>query len=279
MASSCGDNQHTSEILEWRKERIAELTAPVGWASLAGLYWLSEGTTSLGMGEDYDVPFSGEGNKLIASIKVVQDEVFLKNHSSEELTVNGEVVDSIQMMTDQDSVNSVVRFQQFEWVIIERDGKKGLRLWDTTHVNRSKYKVLDYFPVSEEFRVKATFDPFDPPNVKVLKNVLGMDIPLTVPGLLSFNLSGKEYTLEALDGGSEDYFLIFADETTGGDTYGGGRYLYCKKADQDNMTWIDFNKAYTPPCGFTEYATCLLPTRENTLSVEILAGEKYLFDH
>ena len=75
------------------------------------------------------------------------------------------------------------------------------------------------------------------------------------------------------------YFLIFEDDTSGGDTYGGGRYLYCPIPDNNNKTIIDFNKAFTPPCGFTEYATCLLPTKENTLDVEILAGEKYSEDH
>ncbi|MCK5455569.1 MAG: DUF1684 domain-containing protein, partial [Melioribacteraceae bacterium] len=38
--------------------------------------------------------------------------------------------------------------------------------------------------------------------------------------------------------------------------------------------FIDFNKAYNPPCVFTKYATCPLPTKENYLNTEITAGEK-----
>ena len=37
---------------------------------------------------------------------------------------------------------------------------------------------------------------------------------------------------------------------------------------------LDFNKAYNPPCVFTDYATCPLPPKENYLSVRIEAGEK-----
>jgi uncharacterized protein (DUF1684 family) len=36
---------------------------------------------------------------------------------------------------------------------------------------------------------------------------------------------------------------------------------------------LDFNKAYTPPCAFTPYATCPLPPSQNRLAVPIEAGE------
>jgi uncharacterized protein (DUF1684 family) len=42
----------------------------------------------------------------------------------------------------------------------------------------------------------------------------------------------------------------------------------------DNKTVIDFNKAYNPPCVFTVFATCPLPTRENVLPFKVEAGEK-----
>jgi uncharacterized protein (DUF1684 family) len=40
------------------------------------------------------------------------------------------------------------------------------------------------------------------------------------------------------------------------------------------MTKIDFNKAYNPPCAFSEFSTCPIPTKANTLPVAIKAGEK-----
>ena len=36
---------------------------------------------------------------------------------------------------------------------------------------------------------------------------------------------------------------------------------------------LDFNKAYNPPCAFTEFATCPLPPRENWLTAGVEAGE------
>jgi len=37
---------------------------------------------------------------------------------------------------------------------------------------------------------------------------------------------------------------------------------------------LDFNLAYNPPCAWTPYATCPLPTRDNRLEIAVEAGEK-----
>ena len=76
------------------------------------------------------------------------------------------------------------------------------------------------------------------------------------------------------DGVNGGLFVIFADETSAEETYGAGRFLSVEKPDENGNTFIDFNKAYNPPCAFTEFATCPLPPRENILKVKILAGEK-----
>lgn len=39
-------------------------------------------------------------------------------------------------------------------------------------------------------------------------------------------------------------------------------------------TIIDFNIAYNPSCAYNESFICVLPLEENTLNVEIHAGEK-----
>ena len=70
------------------------------------------------------------------------------------------------------------------------------------------------------------------------------------------------------------FFIILADETSGSETYGGGRFLYASKPDSTGTTIIDFNKAYNPPCAFTKFATCPLPPKNNYLKMKITAGEK-----
>ncbi|HEX6550509.1 MAG TPA: DUF1684 domain-containing protein, partial [Gammaproteobacteria bacterium] len=51
-----------------------------------------------------------------------------------------------------------------------------------------------------------------------------------------------------------------------------GRFLYVQPP-VDGKTVLDFNKAYTPPCAFSRFATCPLPPPQNRLPIEVLAGE------
>jgi hypothetical protein len=74
--------------------------------------------------------------------------------------------------------------------------------------------------------------------------------------------------------GQKEYFVLFGDATNGTQTYGAGRYLYVPLADANGHTVIDFNKAISPPCAFTKYATCPLPMRSNILKIKIEAGEQ-----
>jgi len=39
------------------------------------------------------------------------------------------------------------------------------------------------------------------------------------------------------------------------------------------MVVLDFNRAHSPPCAFTDFATCPLPPPQNRLAVPIEAGE------
>ena len=55
---------------------------------------------------------------------------------------------------------------------------------------------------------------------------------------------------------------------------GAGRYLYVERPTSGEAVVMDFNRAYTPPCGFTPYATCPLPPRSNWLPIAIRAGER-----
>ena len=55
---------------------------------------------------------------------------------------------------------------------------------------------------------------------------------------------------------------------------GAGRYLDVARPGPDGKAVIDFNRAYNPPCAFTQFATCPLPPNENRLDLAITAGEK-----
>jgi uncharacterized protein (DUF1684 family) len=90
-------------------------------------------------------------------------------------------------------------------------------------------------------------------------------------------VNGKEFHLEPIQEEPDSLFFIFSDATKG-QTYPGGRFLYTD-LPKDGKVVLDFNKAYSPPCAFTAYATCPLAPKENRLTVKIEAGEKYSGHH
>lgn len=67
-------------------------------------------------------------------------------------------------------------------------------------------------------------------------------------------------------------FLIFADATSGRETYGAARFLYADMP-RDGRIVLDLNQACNPPCAFTPYATCPLAPPENRLGVRVTAGQ------
>ena len=77
---------------------------------------------------------------------------------------------------------------------------------------------------------------------------------------------------------SRDLWFLFADKTSGRETYGAGRFLYSEGMPDDGKLVVDFNKAYNPPCAFNDYSTCPLPPHQNRLKVAVRAGEKKYHD-
>jgi uncharacterized protein (DUF1684 family) len=133
--------------------------------------------------------------------------------------------------------------------------------------------------VVERFRVQARFERYDPPRTILFPTALGGQDSASSPGAAIFSLDGRELRLEATqDPGADELSFVFGDLTNGRETYGAGRFLDTP-LPKDGALIVDFNKAYNPPCAFTPYATCPLPTRENKLPIRIAAGEKRSGSH
>ena len=73
----------------------------------------------------------------------------------------------------------------------------------------------------------------------------------------------------------DDLFVPFTDESNYETTYGGGRYIDLSIKDiKDNRIPLDFNKCYNPYCAYADGFSCPIPPKENSLHMEINAGEK-----
>ena len=158
--------------------------------------------------------------------------------------------------------------------VIERGGRVGLRVRDLDSRARRAFRGLDYFPIDPSWAVAARFEPYEPAHHVPIVNVLGDEVDMLSPGAIVFERDGREWRLDALleAAGDDHLFVMFADGTSGHETYGAGRFLHVPLRDGTALE-VDFNEAYNPPCAFTGFATCPLPPPQNRLVLPVRAGE------
>ena len=272
-----GDSRdaYVQEVLKWREQRLAELRKPDGWPTLVGLYWLEAGENTVGSDRENDIRFPDATPGFLGTFHLHGDSVTYSLAPGNHITLEGEPVLKGNFRTDLEDNTTYLYWKSFQWHIIHRGEKYGVRLRDTLHPARMHLTSIPAYPIDAKWNKRAVFIKTDSAATVSMKNQVGMTLEYAVEGYLVFRHRGRQYRLAALDGGPEDLFVLISDRTTGVETYGGGRYLYVPRPKgPDHVTFIDFNKAYNPPCVFTDFATCLLPPPENALPFLLKAGEK-----
>jgi uncharacterized protein (DUF1684 family) len=99
--------------------------------------------------------------------------------------------------------------------------------------------------------------------------------------LLKFRLPNAPCTLTAYTmehEGKTLLFIPFRDKTNDVETYGGGRYLEFPYQGEKDSIILDFNLAFNPYCHYNHTYTCPAVPAENTLDIQVPAGEKKLYD-
>ncbi len=139
-----------------------------------------------------------------------------------------------------------------------------------------QYTGLNYFPVDQEYKVKAKLESIADKKIVTLSTSDDKQKQYLEFAYAVFDLHDKENKLIILEtvGGEFDgmLFLAFGDATSADETYGAGRYLELERQGEHTIT-IDFNLAYNPYCAYTDGYSCPFPPRENLLAVSIQAGE------
>ncbi|MFC4233490.1 DUF1684 domain-containing protein [Parasediminibacterium paludis] len=270
-------NRYEQVINNWHSKRIESLKAENGWLNLVGLFWLEEGKNTFGSDQQNNIVFpSGSIATKAGYFERKGNIVKLVAADDVNITINGNPVKEAIIFHPDSTKTPTVVAGNLKWTIIKRDNKIGIRLRDIKSLALATFKGIERFPIDSTWKIEATIQSSPKARIEIT-NVLGQTNEQQSPGKLLFTLNGKQYSLDALEEGNE-LFIIFGDATSGKTTYPAGRFLYANKPDANGKTILDFNKAYNPPCAFTDFATCPLPPKQNILQIAITAGEKD-FDH
>lgn len=146
---------------------------------------------------------------------------------------------------------------------------------------RKKFEGHAFFPIDLSYIVEASFNFIEREDTVEMATSAGNFKYYRPYALLHFELNGVACQLTAYQSlrlrETVEYknyiFVPFRDETSGNESYGGGRYLDLI-IPEGNTIILNFNLAYNPYCAYTTGYNCTIPPQENTLPVAVRAGLK-----
>ena len=282
LCASCGSaeapfdvERYESDLLEWRAERLENLRGPTGYLNLAGLFWLEDGVASIGSAARNDIVFPATAAERIGELQISAAGVELQVADGVAVTSAGQPVTRLLLADDTTDAPVTVSHESLAWMIIKRDEKFALRLRDFENPAIESFPPIEYFPIDLDLRVAATFRKYDAPKTVAVATVIeGLGWNPESPGIVEFEINGEPMRLEAYASG-ESMFFVFGDRSSGRGTYPAGRFLYADAVGHGETTWLDFNRAYNPPCAFNDFSTCPVASPQNRLPVVVAAGEKF----
>jgi len=267
-------SSYVKEILTWRKNADEAIRRENSWLALAGLFWLEQGVNTVGSDPESVVRLPNSAPGQIGEIKLEGNTASFRS-TYPEIHADGENIREVVLQPDTTGDPTQVTLKDLTFILIERYGQFGIRLWDNGREQRRSFPTRSWYPIAEKYRLSGRFDPYPAAKSTQMVDISGILREGTVDGLVTFHHKKRTFTLEASKSEDHELFIMFADLSNGKETYPPGRYLVAELDGDGNNVNLDFNKAYNPPCAFTDYATCLFAPDQNRLEVLIEAGELY----
>ncbi|MEA4944834.1 MAG: DUF1684 domain-containing protein [Propionicimonas sp.] len=264
--------EYEAEWKKWHADRISALTAPHGWIAMASQDWFTDGEPL--QVEGIPGAFQLDGD-VITYLPGADDTIEIDGVPVTEPTVipHGFKYSLVKALYQGKKVETIKR--------TDYDGSDiyGVRVRDPKEAERRSFDDLPTFPLDTRWVVPGRFSRSADEHLQVETIEKGVKEERHVIGTVTFALDGREYTLEVNGRPNDDTGVLegsvhFTDQTSGNETYGNGRLVPIPDIEADADTIVDFNKAHSFPCAFTNYVTCPLAPARNRLDVAIAAGEK-----
>ena len=97
----CPQPSFEEQVRTWRMQRDRELRSENGWLTVAGLFWLKEGSNSFGTGKDMDIVLTGSAPPNIGSLELANGVVTLKVADGVKVTdIGGAPIQTYEMRLD-----------------------------------------------------------------------------------------------------------------------------------------------------------------------------------
>jgi hypothetical protein len=297
-AAYAAADDYQQEIQKWQHDRYETLKAPQNWLGVNTSVEIPKGTSRIGSGADQDIVLASGPAHLGILTHAADGSLNLALAPGSQATIDHSpagpgsiepipmnalyffpdgnlVVDPAKNGSNKPPSTVHVNTQTLKFYSYEGDYKKGTKLLLVTdtqdpHITQLK---LTYFPIDPSWKVTADWEPLKEPREVEVASVQGSVEKVKLKYKAVFFKDGKRYELMPFTQNNERVLFIFADRTSGQETYGGARFLITPPA-KDGKIVLDFNKAINPPCAFSPFPDCPIAIPENRLPVRVTAGEK-----
>ncbi len=274
---------YAAEVLRYRAERDeAFRTSPFSQLALIHREYLQDKSrVTIGSAAAADVRLSGEGIAATHAILERGPQGWLvKRAGNAQILGLGTGAELRAELLLRD--NTGFRIAHYNLRYIEHASWGGtLEVYDGRHPNLAGFQGMDYFSVDLAYLVQVQVMAYARPQSLSLVDSQGNQRPYFLYGELHFELRGTPCRLELYTTSAEPreieqqgFMLMFTDATSGKESYPATRYLDTEGKTAGSI-WVDFNKAYSPPCNYSPVFTCPLPRPQNRLPVAVEAGQKW----
>lgn len=269
-------DRYQGELERWRGERLAQLRAPDGWLSYTGSGRLRPGTYRVGAAADNDVVLPG-GPAHLGWLQLEPDRLprFRPDPQAEVGLRGARLAAEVELRPEAvERPGDRLELGEARFYLVQTGPITGWRFRDPQAPALKHFPGIEHFPVDEGWRIEAEWHAYPQPRALTLLTSIGTPLNATAPGEAVFRRDGHEYRLApvTLDG-EKQLFFLFADRTSGKETYGGARYLFVDPP-RDGVIVLDFNRAENPPCALTPHVVCPIAPPQNRLDLAVNAGEK-----
>lgn len=244
------------QLHELRERRDRSVRAARGPLALVRTAWLDGRTEIEGIPGVWAPTVGGDGVALTAT-------------AADGLHVDGTVVDGTVAL---EAAREVRIDESRTATVATVTGRPAVRVWDSASPRSARFLGIDAYPYDAAWVLRGTFEAVDGGVAFTHGRSQGGDDAAVSPGIVHVEHAGHSADLVALPDGDR-LQIVFADATTGDETYGVGRFLYVQPHD-DGSVELDWNRAIVPPCSMSDQFNCPLPPAQNRLPYAVTAGER-----
>ncbi|OXR40380.1 hypothetical protein B7C42_07546 [Nocardia cerradoensis] len=227
----------------WRAERIALATAAHGLAAAIGTHWLG----------DEPIHIDGLPGAWVA--------------------VDGRAVGAdadgfrVELEPGRGHVLGALLLQP-----LIRAGELALRVFDPQAATRTGLAGIDAFAPDRAWVIEGVAEKISA--TLRLDHIDGF-VSENAASRIHLTVGGRDIAFEGVRTPEGDTQITFADATNGTETQR-FRFLTVPPPNHSGRVTVDFNRAYLPPCTFSDHYLCPLPPAPNRLDIPIRAGETRL---